>query len=644
MASYCSTRVSNELGAGCPRTARLAVFVAVLLAVIDGSVISTSIYAIRYLLGHAYSSDEEVIQYVVKMAPLVSASAFMDAIQGVLSGVVRGCGQQDLGAYVNLGAFYLLGVPLACVLGFYFHFGGIGLWIGILSGSTAQAVLLSLITGFTNWQRQEDAAPAEWGSTGSRNSGSSWVGDGWWGSGMREMRRQGVIALPLVLVTMFQFLLQIVSLMMVGHLSSLSLSSAAIASSLCNVTGYIILLGMASAFETLCGQAYGAEQYQKLGLYTQTAIIALLVVCIPITILWFYMEKLLILIGQDSDISHEAGKYALCLLPGLFGFALLQPMAKFLQSQSLVLPLLGASAFTLCFHVPVCWLLLFKSSVGYVGAAVAVSLSYWVNVAALALYIKFAPACRKTCTRFSKEAITGIHNFVGLALLSACWSFELLVLVSGLLPDPELEASVLSIWYGFSVLSFIDKLSTRVSNELGGGCPRTARLAVVVAVMLAVIDGSVISTSIYAVRYLLGHAYSSDEEVIRYVVKMAPLVSVSAFMDAIQGVLSERLLGRKEDAASEEWGSTGSKNSGSSWVGDGWWGSGMREMRRQGVIALPLVLVTMFQFLLQIVSLMMVGHLSSLSLSSAAIASSLCNVTGYIILLCLESIQLVTTA
>ncbi|XP_031477788.1 protein DETOXIFICATION 12-like [Nymphaea colorata] len=367
---------------------------------------------------------------------------------------------------------------------------------------------------------------------------------------MREMRRQGAIALPLVLVNMFQFLLQVVSLMMVGHLGSLSLSSAAIASSLCNVTGYIILLGMASALETLCGQAYGAEQYQKLGLYTQKAIIALLVVCIPITILWFYMEKLLILIGQESDISHEAGKYAVCLLPGLFGAALLQPMVKFLQSQSLVLPLLGASAFTLCFHVPVCWILLFKSSVGYVGAAVAVSLSYWVNVAALALYIKFAPACRKTSTGFSREAITGIHNFLGLALLSAVmicleyWSFELLVLVSGLLPDPELEASVLSICiYSMYLVYSIPyglgaAASTRVSNELGAGCPRTARLAVFVAVLLAVIDGSVISTSIYAIRYLLGHAYSSDEEVIQYVVKMAPLVSVSAFMDAIQGVLS----------------------------------------------------------------------------------------------------------
>ena len=34
--------------------------------------------------------------------------------------------------------------------------------------------------------------------------------------------------------------------------------------------------GMAGAVETLCGQAYGAEQYKKLGIYTYAAIMSLL--------------------------------------------------------------------------------------------------------------------------------------------------------------------------------------------------------------------------------------------------------------------------------------------------------------------------------------------------------------------------------
>jgi len=55
---------------------------------------------------------------------------------------------------VNLGAFYLFGIPLAVVLGFLLHMGGKGLWIGILGGATVQTTLLAVVTSRTNWQQQ----------------------------------------------------------------------------------------------------------------------------------------------------------------------------------------------------------------------------------------------------------------------------------------------------------------------------------------------------------------------------------------------------------------------------------------------------------------------------------------------------------
>jgi Na+-driven multidrug efflux pump len=38
-------------------------------------------------------------------------------------GVARGCGWQELGAVVNLGAFYGVGVPISLILAFVFHMG-----------------------------------------------------------------------------------------------------------------------------------------------------------------------------------------------------------------------------------------------------------------------------------------------------------------------------------------------------------------------------------------------------------------------------------------------------------------------------------------------------------------------------------------
>ncbi|XP_020522734.1 protein DETOXIFICATION 12 isoform X2 [Amborella trichopoda] len=307
---------------------------------------------------------------------------------------------------------------------------------------------------------------------------------------------------------------------------------------------------MASALETLCGQAYGAEQYQEVGIYTQRAAITLSLVCIPMSFIWASMSKILSLIGQDPAISAEAGRYIVWLIPGLFAFALLQPLVKFLQAQSITMPMLLSSTATLCLHVPLCWALVFPCQLGSIGAAMSMSITTWANVLMLGCYIKFSPKCKRTLAPLSKEAFRGLGEFFRLAFPSATmicleyWSFELLVLLSGLLPNPKLETSVLSIC--LSTLSLLYSIpyglgaaaSTRISNELGAGCPQEAALVVRVVMAITLTEALSMSVIVFVARYLLGYAFSNEEEVVKYVARMAPLFSASTFMDGIQGVLS----------------------------------------------------------------------------------------------------------
>jgi MATE family multidrug resistance protein len=41
-----------------------------------------------------------------------------------LAGVVRGCGQQKIGAFVNLAAYYLVGIPASFFFTFVCYLGG----------------------------------------------------------------------------------------------------------------------------------------------------------------------------------------------------------------------------------------------------------------------------------------------------------------------------------------------------------------------------------------------------------------------------------------------------------------------------------------------------------------------------------------
>ncbi|KAH0699096.1 hypothetical protein KY285_013554 [Solanum tuberosum] len=339
-------------------------------------------------------------------------------------------------------------------------------------------------------------------------------------------------------------------MIMLGHLGELSLSSASIATSLSNVTGYSVLFGMCSALETLCGQAYGAGQYRKLGTFTYSAIICLFLVCIPVSVLWIFTDKLLILMGQDPSIATEAGKYAIWLIPTLFPYAILQSLVRYLQAQSLILPMLLSAVVSLCFQVTICWVFIFKLNLGIIGAALSIGLSYWLNVILLILYVKYSSVCEKTRASFSRDVFLTTGDFFRFAIPSAVmvclewWAFELIILLSGLFPNPMLETSVLSICFTITTVhyhipySFGAAASTRISNELGAGRPQAAKIALAAVIVLSATEVVLASITLFVVRDVWGYAFSYENEVVTYVAEITPILCISIIMDGTQAVLS----------------------------------------------------------------------------------------------------------
>ncbi|XP_023530635.1 protein DETOXIFICATION 16-like [Cucurbita pepo subsp. pepo] len=365
-----------------------------------------------------------------------------------------------------------------------------------------------------------------------------------------EVKKQLWLAGPLILVSLLQYCLQMISVMFVGHLGELPLSGASMATSFASVTGFSLLVGMASALDTFCGQSYGAKQYHMLGIHMQRAMVVLLLVSIPLAVIWANTGEILRLLGQDPEISAEAGKYAISMIPSLFAYGLLQCLNRFLQTQNVVFPMVMSSGIAALLHIPICWVLIFKVGLEIRGAAVANSISYWLNVLILTLYVKFSSSCSSSWTGFSVQAFHNIPYFLKLAIPSACmvclemWSFEMMVLLSGLLPNPKLETSVLSISLNTAATVWMIPFglsgagSTRVSNELGAGHPAAAKLAGKVVMTIAIIEGLLLGIVLILIRTVWGYAYSNEREVVEYVANMLPLVAASNFVDGLQCVLS----------------------------------------------------------------------------------------------------------
>lgn len=124
--------------------------------------------------------------------------------------------------------------------------------------------------------------------------------------------RLGKLALPLLLQYVIYSSSHMINTGFVGHLQDpVMLSSMVLATSLSMATGYSIISGIASATETLCGQAYGAKNYQAINDTLQRALLICGLACIPISFAWVNAEWILTHLGQPQDIAVGAARCVL---------------------------------------------------------------------------------------------------------------------------------------------------------------------------------------------------------------------------------------------------------------------------------------------------------------------------------------------
>ncbi|KAL1346241.1 hypothetical protein AAHE18_08G175600 [Arachis hypogaea] len=318
---------------------------------------------------------------------------------------------------------------------------------------------------------------------------------------MDEAKHQLLFSLPMIVTNLLYYLITLVSVMLVGHLGDLQLAGSTLANSWFSVTGVSLMVGLSGALETLCGQGFGAKEYQMLGIYLQSSCIISFVFSIIISIIWFYTQHILVLLHQSQDIAKTAALYMKFFFPGLFAYGFLQNILRFLQTQSVVTPLVILSAIPLLIHIGIAYVLVEKTGLGFVGAPISASISLWIAIVLLALYVIYGKNFKLTWEGFSTQSFHYVLPTLKLALPSAAmvcleyWAFEVLVFLAGIMPDSEITTSLIAI------------------------CANTEFIA-------------------YMITYGLSAAASSSSKIKEEFASITPLLAISILLDAVQGVLS----------------------------------------------------------------------------------------------------------
>ncbi|KAF4402226.1 hypothetical protein G4B88_017738, partial [Cannabis sativa] len=334
-----------------------------------------------------------------------------------------------------------------------------------------------------------------------------------------------------------------------GHLGDLELAAISVAINIIIGFTFGLLLGMASALETLCGQAYGAKRYAMLGVYMQRSWIVLSICCVLLLPLYLFASPVLKLLGQPPEVAELSGKVAMCMIPLHFSLAFQFPLQRFLQSQLKTRVIALVSLAALAVHLFVSWLFVYQLKLGVIGTALSMNFSWWTMTFGLMGYA-VRGGCPSTWTGLSGEAFSGLWEFTklsassGVMLCLESWYYRILMLMTGNLENAEIALDALAIcmtingWEMMIPLAFFAGTGVRVSNELGAGNGKGAKFATIVSVVTSIVIGLFFWVSIMIFHNEIALIFSSSKVVLEVVNKLSLLLAFTILLNSVQPVLS----------------------------------------------------------------------------------------------------------
>ncbi|MED6152654.1 Protein DETOXIFICATION 27, variant 2 [Stylosanthes scabra] len=232
-----------------------------------------------------------------------------------------------------------------------------------------------------------------------------------------ESKKLWHIVGPAIFNRITSYMILVITQAFAGHLGDLQLAAYSISTNVIVGLDFGLLLGMASALETLCGQAYGAKKHYMLGIYMQRSWIVLFICCVLLVPLFVFATPLLRVLGQPEELAVLSGEVAVWMIPLHFSFAFQFPLQRFLQSQLKTAVIAWVSLVALLVHIAISWFFVWQLKVGVVGTTSTINFSWWVLTLGLFGYTVLG-GCPQTWTGFSLEAFVGLWEFVKLSASS----------------------------------------------------------------------------------------------------------------------------------------------------------------------------------------------------------------------------------
>ncbi|KAL0404729.1 UNVERIFIED_CONTAM: protein DETOXIFICATION 24, partial [Sesamum radiatum] len=328
-----------------------------------------------------------------------------------------------------------------------------------------------------------------------------------------ESKKIWRVALPGVISRVTSFGTVVVTQSFLGHISAVDLAGYALVQSLGVRFVNGVLIGMSSATETLCGQAFGAKQYHMMEFSCNGR-----------------GSTIFKLLGEEEGIAESAGYISLWFIPFCYALVFSLTIQMYLQAQQKNLIIAYLSVLQFVVHIPLSWAFVYLLEWGVTGAMAALNISAWLVVLGEFIYV-FGGWCPDSWKGFSLAALKDIPPVVKLSIssgLMVClemWYYAILVLVAGYMKHAEVAISAFSV-------------CVRVANELGRGDAKAVKFAIKVLLSTSILIGLLCWILCIVFGNKIGYLFSNDEEVAKTVADLSLLLAFSMLFNSIYPVFS----------------------------------------------------------------------------------------------------------
>ncbi|KAJ4480198.1 mate-domain-containing protein [Lentinula aciculospora] len=372
-------------------------------------------------------------------------------------------------------------------------------------------------------------------------------------------------AVPIFGINILEYSLVVVSVLSIGHISTTALAAITIGEMTVNVTGLSIIMGFASALDTVLPSAWTSDRPELVGLETQRMMLIVGFALIPIVTLWLNAEAVLLKLNQEPEVARLAALYLRYMCIGLPAFTFNCVSRRYLQCQGLFSVPTRIIIVVAPINVLLNYILVWGPSptrVGFIGAPIATSISYYLLAISYIIYGVFW-ADRKAwypITMRNLQGVFGLRNLgflfkLGLAgvgqTVSEWWAWDIVALVASQLGSDIILAcqSILVVtssttWQAPYALGIAT--SIRIGNLLGERDDLRAEAAAKGVLVAGFAIAGITSVLLLVFRNLYAYMFNDDPDVVSMVASITPILAAFQIFDATAGVTSGILRARSK--------------------------------------------------------------------------------------------------